>query len=200
MSQANQLYEPLCPLCLEPLDLRSLYLAKKLCPNCTAQLEWANFDYQIDGIYYATQFVYNDFLERCLFQFKDQKDIALAEVLAWQKPLRGRIAGMPSNQLERGFSPLGLLFKDVEFPLYKTHPIRQAKRQAEQRGQLDHIQKKQYYEDANYNWLVDDVCTTGATIERGLSLLKVHQVAILAVHPLWQKKHEASVVKKRRFW
>lgn len=198
-------------ICLEPLE--SIIQEDIICSSCQSKIIRHKKIYHIHGVDWYILYEYNEFLERLFFQFKEQKDIALAPVFLyteknvlqkWMK--KDCVCGLCSSEqkrMERGFEPLELIFSAIDIhiysPLYKTDNIKQSQLHASQRGKIKNsIKRKSAYSLPDKNiCLVDDVCTTGASMERACELLHPKKVFILAAHPLWIEKHQRNRVENK---
>ena len=104
---------------------------------------------------------------------------------------------MPSSEqkyIERGFSPLREMLKNIPGllyePLYKKTDFKQSQRSKQERTQVlqEIFLKEEYPIPQGHLLLIDDVCTTGATLQRAYQLLKTHnneiEAVVLCIHPL----------------
>ncbi len=151
---------------------------------------------------------YNEFLERLWFRYKEQKDIELASLFLENIRLnyfkRYCVCGLCSSEqkrMERGFEPLKQLFEihDIPFysPLYKSANWKQNKLIQEKRDQINTILKKKEHYPMNQKpiCLVDDVCTTGASLSAASNLLKPKEIFVLSAHPKWIERHQKYQIK-----
>lgn len=159
---------------------------------------------------------YNDFLERLLFQFKEQRDYELKDVFLFDfKKLRYTfhaynvcaLCSSEEKRMFRGFEPVIEIFKSLHIfvysPFYKCLDMKQSSQAKKEREKIRSIiQLKSCYPMSNRPiLLVDDVCTTGASLNRGIELIHPDCVFVLAAHPLWiQEKQENIVDKSSVFW
>lgn len=171
--------------------------------------------YEIDSVSYYVLYEYNLFLERLFFQYKEQRDIVLAPLFLegyetiFEKWVGNSCIVCPcssdAKRRERGFEPILEMFShyDLYSPFYKTKNIKQSEQSALHRRDIEHVieKKKLYPMKAGPYVLVDDVLTTGSTINRCIDLLPIQKVFVLAAHPLWIQSHcENKVVKRGWIW
>lgn len=181
-----------------------------ICPDCRQQLIVRKEIYHVHGADWFVLYEYDPFLERLLFQWKEQGDVALAPLFldrrVFRKWSRDRILlGPPSSaekRMARGFETISAIYEPFEiyFPFYKTSAVKQSKQSAAARRQIDQIiQKKTLYPLPKGPYLlVDDVCTTGSTLTACLDLIPADRVFVLAGHPLWLETHSQNLVVKRQ--
>ena len=144
-------------------------------------------------------------LENLIYQYKEQRDIALAEVFLYRfaHKINQRYAGysivfMPSSLQkvqERGFSHLKEMTKMLTLPYYdgvkKTSTQKQSLQNKEGRktiGKYLELDDTIPIPDTPL-LLFDDVCTSGATLSAVKALLASHphpvDACVLSVHPLF---------------
>lgn len=206
--------EPVCTICGQPLDwITDLFEADILCRECREQFLVHKKIYQIQGICWCVLYEYNEWLERLLFQYKEQKDIALAPVFLYpyRKKIRKAfrnydvcvVCSSEQKRLERGFEPVIEILKpqNVYSPLYKTRDRKQSSAKKSERNEIySVIQRKMVYPFIHQSIvLADDVCTTGATLMASCRLLQPKKVFVLAAHPLWIEEHKGNVVTNQRW-
>lgn len=211
--------ELLCLICNEDLhaltSLVSLDVEERcICINCQKQFQLHKGIYKIKGKEWHVLFEYNEFLERLFFRYKEQKDIVLAKAFLWpvkMKPLNKvnlcALCSSEKKRFERGFEPILEIYEKREIyvysPLYKAKDHKQSKQNRQGRKEIQSILKrKQLYEIPKDErvFLVDDVCTTGASMERALELVESQGVFVLAAHPKWIEEHAKDRVEKKGFF
>lgn len=212
--------EQYCRLCGKSLnvleDIRDLALDGSLiCRECQKQMTLVKKIFLIDGIEWHVLYEYNEFLERTFFRYKEQRDRMLAPVFL--EPIKYTINRMRAFQVcglcsderhryQRGFEPLIELFLAygifVASPLYKKKDHKQSCLSKNQREQIEKvIERKQMFPLSEKPiLLVDDVCTTGASLQRGIDLLSPKKVFVVAAHPLWLLNVEPKIVEKKAFF
>ena len=208
--------ERLCIYCFEVKeDLESIFLGKKkLCVNCQSQMKEWKKSYRVNGVLIHVLYVYDDFLQGVFFQYKEQRDVVLKDVfLESQKNLHKKlkkytVCGMCSSdekRMIRGFEPLKEIFSVIDIfvysPFYKVSNVKQSSRNKKERS---HIEDEIFLKDIVFPYkrpicLVDDVLTTGATISRGIVLLRPDCVFVLSAHALWLKEHEKDQIRSNFF-
>ncbi len=154
---------------------------------------------------------YNDVLENLLFQYKEGGDVALRDVFFFdtKRMIERRyhdytIVLMPSSDEkneERGFYALKEMVSQVslpqETPFYKSENRKQSTLSyAERQNIADVIRLRDTKQYKNRKLLlVDDVCTSGATLHCAYRLLKPYtnhiRALVLCAHPLFLDQHDS---------
>lgn len=208
--------ERFCTICQEPIhttnDLEDILFENQiLCPTCQALFKKYGKTYDVYGALITVLYVYTEAFERIIFQYKENCDIALAPVFLYpykeiliKELSKYQVCGLcSSNQktLSRGFDPLSLIYESIgielEHPFYKTKEHKQSHQSKTNRAQVkDIIKRKSLYalDLKKPICLVDDVLTTGASIQAALKLVLCHRVIIIAGHPKWLEEHEKDLV------
>ena len=170
--------EQRCRICNDKIDsLSSLFFENEcICQSCREQFILHRRAYKINGIWIYVLYEYNEFLERLLFRFKEQRDIALKEVF-----------------LHDCYS---LYQSNVYSPLYKNSNIKQS--ESKNREHIKNvICRKELYTIPSSICLFDDVCTSMNTLQCGIRLLNPEKIFLLSAHPLWIQGK--SMEKQKRF-
>lgn len=183
-----------------------------ICQSCNEQFVKIQTLY-ISKIEWIVLYEYNEFLERLLFRYKEQRDIELESLFFYEfvekiKNLSKKyticvMCSSDEKRLFRGFEPIIRMLEvhgiEVYSPLYKIKNIKQSSKNKQEREEIkQYIKRKQYYELPNKPIvLIDDVITTGNTIKAGIELLHPEKVLVLCANPLWIR--EMQVEKKKRF-
>lgn len=191
----------LCPLCFQDIMIHQdffhwLKQDALICGDCRKQLIEVNTDRKLEDINIHILYEYNDFLENLLFQYKEGLDVVLAPVFFHEfiKELKQRYRGytilmMPSSiekLQERGFLPLEDMLKELDLPkispFYKTENRKQSTLSYEDRQLISNIicLKQDVKLPKRKVLLVDDVCTTGATLKAAYHLIKSHTISVEA--------------------
>ena len=200
---------PRCRICLKPLEgqytfVQWLLQEEELCNECLMRLRPEPRHLHLDDLPLTAYYRYDEFMESLLFQFKEGRDVALAPVFFSQvmKQMKRRYRRwqwvlMPSSderRMTRGFSPLRRMLADSGMmlyePFYKTDDHKQSSMERIHRTQISTVirLKEEYPLPSGRVVLIDDVCTTGATLKHAYQLLKEHTIKVEAVtccaHPL----------------
>lgn len=200
--------KPWCPICYDSIDehqpfMKWLIGSDVICGSCRSKFELCNQNYQINDLVIHGLYMYNDFIENLLYQYKEGRDIALGEVFlaAVRKEFidkcRHRVlVPMPSSEhkiQERGFSHLHEMLKgfDIEICdcLMKGKEYKQSLHRGKTRKQIKEVmQLKSIVEIPTCELILfDDVCTSGSTLLAAYDLLHEFNehisAEVLSVHP-----------------
>ncbi len=197
-----------CLYCFEAIHKQETlfhYLSKDdvLCASCRDQMKLFQKTITIQNIKIYGIYIYDDYLEKLFFQYKEARDIALSEIFMerfkdkiQQKYRKHTWVFMPSSQekyQERGFYPLEEIFKNYKVKkasiLYKKYDYKQSKQGLEARKRVkDIIKVKEHEKIKTKILLVDDVCTSGESIKIAYQLLKDQgyqvDVLVIAIHQM----------------
>lgn len=210
--------ERYCLLCNQRLDteivIDDFWEEKEICLECEKKLKGQKRIYEKDGKRYIVFHEYDDYLERLLFRYKEQRDIALAPIFlsSYKKELikmRKKYAFVVLCSSEekrkfRAFEPLIEWFKaigiEVYSPLYKSMDWKQSNLSFEKRKGIKNVlKKKEHYTLPNKPLLLfDDVVTSGASLETALELLDIKTVIVFSAHKSWlesMKRYQKSCEK-----
>lgn len=198
----------LCKICFQPIDtgvtLKQYFIGDDcICGNCRSQFIENHRTYELEHCIIHAFYIYNEFLENLLFQYKEGRDVALADVFLFRKRrklhdmIRHRLVVlMPSNEhkiKERGFDHLeGMLgdgFQEICHVLEKSESYKQSEQDFKNKKRIfDVMRIKKRVELPNKDFvLFDDVVTSGSTIQSAARLLakkgeRLHAY-VLCVHP-----------------
>lgn len=183
-----------------------------ICESCRNQFKEINSTYKLD-IEWRVFYEYNEFLERLLFRYKEQRDVVLAPIFFEKyaskiKDLESKyticvMCSSDESRMKRGFEPIIEMLEvhgiQVYSPLYKTKDVKQSSMSKKNREDIKNIiRRKEYYPLPNKPiLLIDDVLTTGSTLQAGIALLKPKKVIVLCANPMWI--HRMKVEKQNLF-
>lgn len=200
--------KPWCPICYELADehqpfLRWLCGNDMICGSCRSKFEVCNQSFLFHGLNVHGFYMYNDFVENLIYQYKEGRDIALAKVFlaAVHKEFIDKcrhhvLVPMPSSEhkvKERGFSHLHEMLQGMDIEicdcLIKCEDYKQSLHRGKARKQIKEVLKlKSGVEIPTCELILfDDVCTSGSTLLAAYDLL--HQfnehisAEVLCVHP-----------------
>lgn len=203
--------EPICLWCLRDLfhdaTLFSIFNERQiLCMDCQLQLKQRKTQFMLDGIEVTSFVEYGENISRLLILYKEHCDEALAPIFfdRWKKHINKKYKNytcipLPSSSekvAQRGFHHLHRMIESLDLEmsdlLVKTKNIKQAKLSKEDRKHIDMI--FEIRKDIEYSFesvvLIDDVCTTGASLKAAIALLRPHCKKLCAItfsyHPLWK--------------
>lgn len=211
-----------CRLCFKDIGYKQdffhwLKQDALLCGECRNQLDEVHTVRKIGNLSVHILYAYNDFIESMLYQYKEGRDIALAPVFLHEhipwilRHYKGyTMLLMPSGEektKERGFHALELMYKDIQLekihPFYKSENRKQSTLHYDERQKIGEIlhRKKDVVLPKRNIVLVDDVCTTGATLKCAYDLIKEHTVEVeafvLCANPLFlQQDRKNSLMQK----
>lgn len=195
----------LCRICFHHLDeglslKEYLFEDDLICGNCRHCFIENKQVYEYRNLRVHAFYMYDDFLESLLFQYKEARDIALQHIFLWKvKEKMNDIFRhhtciiMPSNEdkiKERGFHHLKEMLSctsvQIEDCFVKTKYHKQSLQRAKNREKVKDIIRLDHYPQNNY-YLFDDVVTTGNTLLAAAELLRkndeIIEVYALSVHP-----------------
>ncbi len=174
-----------------------------ICPKCRRELKPQLKKLNYHGYHLTYGYVYNDFFRDCLVRYKDFYDEALAPIFLWPfiNQLKKRFAAyqvvtIPSvaaNKQARGFTHVSKMLQALNLPitdlLINLSDQPQKYKSAQQRAKITLALNSVV--EANLSarkiLLVDDVLTTGSSINQALSLLttceRPIEIFIFALHP-----------------
>lgn len=193
-----------CPICFHELEdgitfLEYFFSNDVICGNCRQQFIENKRVYEYKNIRVHAFYLYDDFMENLLFQYKEARDIALKDIFLWKKKEKvndifrhAKCVIMPSSiekVQERGFHHLEKMLEccdiQLDFCLKKTKNYKQSKQRSINRMKISSILEKEYIPSGKF-YLFDDVVTTGNTLMRAASLLSNDEIVdayVLSVHP-----------------
>ena len=188
--------EEWCRLCMEEItNQQSLFEFLRqdslLCGACRHELAVLNKTVKLNGIKLHIAYVYNDFLENMIFQYKEGLDTASSE----------------EKTIERGFHPVkdmlhACRLKTIE-PFYKTCNHKQSLQSFENRSNISQVikMKPNIVLPKTRLLLVDDVVTSGNTLLCAYDLLQKHRYKIealaLCANPRFVESCEKKDLKRK---
>ena len=181
-----------CKTCFKILKSEDLYEVFNgdscICSTCQQKLAPRFERFEIEVVDGLAIYDYDDNIKSLLYQFKGCYDIELANVFLnrFKKELRLMyrnyiILPAPSYYLDdekRGFKHVNKIFEVLNLPIVdvfsKIAPFKQAEHSKKDRSKIgEYLVLDKPNEITNKNVLiVDDVCTTGATLKALVKLVK----------------------------
>lgn len=194
--------EDKCRYCMKDIHTRLSFYDfilqdSLLCGECKEKLEYINRTVKFHDLKLRILYVYNDFLEGMIFQYKEGRDIALQDVFFHdvKKEIIDKYRHyifvlMPSSEekfIERGFYPMRQMLskfnvKIIE-PFYKINNHKQSLQSFKNRQNIAQVirLKEDFILPKGKLLLIDDVCTSGSTLLCAYDLLKEHKIKIEAL-------------------
>jgi len=214
-----------CLLCFQPIHKNEdFYHWLKgdawICADCRSRLHSIRATYNLDGLPVHVLYEYNDFLENYLFQYKEGGDVALRDCFFHEdlhyirKKYKGAVMVlMPSSEEKtqaRGYHALREMVSTLPFikiePFYKSENRKQSTLSYAQRqtiGEVMHLRDDVSLPQKKL-LLVDDVCTSGATLRCAYHLLKEHtsdmEALVLCANPLFMANQRCDRSHLVRVW
>ena len=213
MFRENRRGEPVCLWCLRDLHhdatLFSLFDDRlKLCFDCQRKLKYNKIRFNLDGVDVMSFVEYDEHVSDLLILYKEHCDEVLAPLFF--DPLKKQInknfrdhtcIPLPSSSqkvTQRGFHHLHRMIEylnlEVADVLIKTQDVKQARLSKTERSHIDLVFEIKKDIDCSFEKvvLIDDVCTTGASLKAASSLLTPYCKKLCAItfayHPLWKTK------------
>lgn len=185
----------------EGLTLKEyLFESDLICGNCRRKFIKNNKIFEYKSLRIHAFYLYNEYLENLLFQYKEGRDIALKDIFLWKykKKLNDIFRQreciiMPSSEEKvknRGFHPLKemLACSNVEIKecFIKNKNYKQSLQRAQDREKVKDVIQIVEFPQKEY-YLFDDVVTSGNTLLSAIDLLgrseEINDVYVLSVHP-----------------
>lgn len=177
-----------------------LFESDLICGNCRRKFIKNNKIFEYKSLRIHAFYLYNEYLENLLFQYKEGRDIALKDIFLWKykKKLNDIFRQreciiMPSSEekvKDRGFHPLKemLACSNVEIKecFIKNKNYKQSLQRAQDREKVKDVIQIVEFPQKEY-YLFDDVVTSGNTLLSAIDLLgrseEINDVYVLSVHP-----------------
>lgn len=160
----------------------------------------------LDGVEVTSFNEYDENISKLLILYKEHLDEALAPIFfdKYKKEINKRYKGyvcvpLPSSfekVTQRGFHHLHRMIETLDLKvadvLVKTKNIKQAGLSKEERKHIEMIFEIKENSECSFEniLLIDDVCTTGASLKAAIALLRPHCKVLCAItfayHPLWK--------------
>lgn len=195
----------LCPICFKPLEeglslKEFLFEEDIICGNCRHKFIENRRVYQFHNLKIHAFYLYDDFLESLLFQFKEGRDIALEDVFFWKKRKEmndifrhRKCIVMPSSEEKiqlRGFFHIQKMLACTNVSLtncfFKNKNYKQSSQQTKNRDKIHEVMQLIQKPEGEF-YLFDDVVTTGNTLLAAAHLLGIQgeeaEAYVYSVHP-----------------
>ena len=187
------------------------YVDDCICSTCRGQMPYFPHTIMLNSLRVEGLYLYEGLLREALIQFKEYNDEALYPLFLYphMESLRKRYRGyylmpLPSSARalqKRGFKPVNLIFSLLQLPViegfYKKSDVDQKSRSFAQRQQISQqiaLRKDIELKDRKI-LLVDDIVTSGATMQAGYRLIRDQAAVVKGLTlsynrrflPLWQR-------------
>lgn len=217
--------ETWCRFCMEDITRGQTifdYLKQDalLCGECRRQLEVLNQRTKIREMPLHVIYLYNEFLENLIFQYKEGLDTALRDIFFYDvmdkinmKFRQYTIVLLPSSEEkteERGFLPVKEMLYRCKLPIiepfYKISNHKQSLQTFENRVLISQVIKRKVSVKLPKTklLLVDDVCTSGNTLASAYTLLKEHpykiEALVLCAHQRFVDSCDKNRWKRKSFF
>lgn len=196
--------EEVCKICMKPIKDHSFYSLfikdNKICEECFRKFSPKFIEFNIGIVKGLSIYEYDQEIKELLFKFKgcfdyELKDVFLDRYLPYLKVrYHGYvIVPLPSYELDdeiRGFNHVESIYNRLNLPIYKiirkTKRVKQSDQRQKERMKIGkHFMVNDLTKIAGKKVLiVDDICTTGSSIQAAIDLLrkgKPRKIAVLVV-------------------
>jgi len=200
-----------CLVCFRPviegLDLYELFTKNDiLCGNCRKKLIRLDRVYDVNGLKVHALYLYNDVLEKWMYQIKESKDETLGKCFmfdlsnkinkAYREYVLVPVPSSIEKTEERGFHAVHKMFASIDcvkLDCLIKDDIKQSKLNRYERQQINssiHLIDNSVKQMSKL-LIVDDVCTTGASLKACVDLLQTDhnqiKICVIALHEMWIK-------------
>ncbi len=177
-----------------------MYLFKEedvVCFACRSRFQVINKEYRFKNLDIYILFLYDDFMEGLLFQYKECRDIALKDVFlnGFVKQINDKFRGYTivlvashiDKNKERGFYALQEMFANVSLEkvtlFEKSKKVKQSSQSFSNRDNIKSVIRLRagIVIPQTPLLIVDDVCTSGATLQSSYACLRNHPLPIKAL-------------------
>lgn len=202
-----------CKICFKPLDEGvSLYdyffKDDVICGYCRRKMQPVNQVYVYQNLHIEALYLYDEFMESLLFQYKEGRDIALKDIFLY--PYKQKLADkyrhyewilMPSSEekiRQRTFHHLECMLEEIAIhPVHhfiKTQNYKQSRQKAQSRSKIQEMIQLVSYPKKPF-LLFDDVCTSGNTLLSAAKLCaeedEIVHCLVICIHPMFVEMCDA---------
>lgn len=180
-----------------------------ICGICHNNFVKFDTDIKFNNLKIHILYYYQSDIENLIYQFKECRDIALAPVFFYDfkrfihhKYRKYTLVLMPSHPdkiKERTFHHMEEMLKGIDLPIidpfYKNKNHKQSLQDKSHRSKINEIikLKKDFIFPSTPLLLIDDVITTGSTLNCAYNLIKEHmlkiEVFVLCAHSIFIDEH-----------
>lgn len=202
-----------CKICFHHLDegcTLSQYFFNQdvICGSCRRKMHSLNQIYKYHNLYIHALYLYDEFMESLMFQYKEGRDIAISDIFLkpYQKQLVDKYRHMtwqlmPSSEdkiRQRGFHHLECMLEGMDICIgkdfVKTQNYKQSRQKAKERQKIgEFIQLSAQIREPFI--FFDDVCTSGNTLLSAARLIgdenRMIHCLVISIHPMFVEMCDA---------